>query len=169
LTEAESLELLAIQSKYIKLRKPLYEARAGKIAKCRGFWGHVLCNTPALRHAITPADVPVLRFLQVLRVDFLSDDRPELGYSITFEFSDDPSSGLHPIVWVQKVISFSEDGEATITVKTEPKDANVGNHVEGATFMQWLLSSDEEDLEVADVILEDVWRTPLVYYEEGEV
>lgn len=82
LNKKASVEILKVEQKFNKLRKPHYEHRAELLAKIPNFWHTVFVNHAHLRKVITEEDQKVLAYLRAVEVQEFDDITS--GYKINF-------------------------------------------------------------------------------------
>ncbi|VUZ45098.1 unnamed protein product [Hymenolepis diminuta] len=86
LNKKASVEILKVEQKYNKLRKPHYERRAQLLAKVPIFWQTVFINHRHMRKLVTEDDQKVLTFLRAVEVQEFEDITS--GYKINFFFDE---------------------------------------------------------------------------------
>lgn len=82
LNKKASVEILKVEQKFNKLRKPHYDHRAELLAKIPNFWLTVFMNHVQLRKLITQDDEKILSFLKAVEVQEFDDITS--GYKINF-------------------------------------------------------------------------------------
>jgi len=175
LNKKASVEILKVEQKFNKLRKPHYEARAALLSKIPNFWLTVFMNHMQLRKSISEEDEKVLTTLTAVEVQEFDDITS--GYKINFCFDDNEYFTNSVLT---KEYHVGEKGEPTATSTkidwrpdmdiTEIKD----NGEEGgekrtypvqSSFFCWF--SDDADA-VGDIIGESIkdelWPNPLQFY-----
>jgi len=178
LNEQASEEILKIEQKYNNLRKPFYTKRAGMIRKLPNFWVTVFVNHPQISALLTEEDEEALHFLLSVEVEEFEDIKS--GYRIKFKFADNPyfSNEL-----VCKEFMLSEHGEQTcqssqikwkdnmdLTKRQNEQDqkAQAGQkrqYEEPESFFSWFNDQSEGGAdEVGELIKDDIWPNPLVYF-----
>ncbi|XP_035677185.1 protein SET-like [Branchiostoma floridae] len=88
LNEQASEEILKVEQKYNKLRKPFFEKRNDLIQKIPNFWVTAFVNHPQVSALLTEEDEECLHYLTKLEVEEFEDIKS--GYRIKFFFDDNP-------------------------------------------------------------------------------
>jgi len=178
LTEKASVEILVVEQKYNKLRKPYYKQRNEIIDKIPAFWATVFANHPQVSAIVTEKDEEALQFLASLEVEEFEDIKS--GYKITFHFKTNPFFSNQVLV---KEFHISEDANNSGNSKhTEinwkpgkslaPKaDLKAGmkrgkDEMGGPTsFFNWFNDVSEDGIcEVGESVKDDIWPNPLQYF-----
>jgi len=170
--EKQAQEILAIETKYNKAKRPAYVKRSKLFEEIPGFWKQALSNHPIVGHCIDENDDKILEHLKALDVTFVDDNG---GFKIELTFNENPfftSTSL----WKQ--VKFSDDEGVDVTTqeiawKTSDEAKEVS---ESSSFFEWF-SSTEGDQDIAEIIKDDLWKNPVQFYlnddddeeeEEGE-
>lgn len=175
LNEKASEEILKVEQKYNKLRKPYFEKRNDIIKRIPNFWVTAFVNHPQISAILEEDEEDCLHYLSKLEVEEFEDIKS--GYRINFHFeenpyfendvltkefhlgsSGDPASQSTPIRW-------KEGNDLT----KKGKDKNVGKGrkraMEQKTFFNWFTDhGDPSADDIAEVIKDDMWPNPLQYY-----
>ncbi|XP_033647841.1 protein SET-like [Asterias rubens] len=172
LNESASEEIIRIEERYNRLRKPFTDKRNEFIQKIPNFWICTFVNHPQIAPRLNEEDEECLHYLRRLDIDHYEDLKT--GFRITFHFAENPFLENKTIC---KEFSFSEDGEPTSKcdiirwkpgmdlTKKVPRKKKSKLEVKCFSFFTWF--SDHLDAgndEIADVIRDDLWSNPLQYY-----
>lgn len=180
LNEHASEEILKVEQKYNKLRRPYFSKRSDIIDKVPNFWATTLINHPQVSALLSEEDEECLQFLTKLDVEEFEDVKS--GYKIIFHFS---SNSFFENEVISKQFQLSQTGETKSSasdIKWKPtKDLtqkgsgkkpgqkrSAGEDQE--SFFQWF--SDHGDAgadELGEVIKDDIWPNPLQYYLASEL
>ncbi|XP_063223531.1 protein SET [Bacillus rossius redtenbacheri] len=174
LNEKASEEILKVEQKYNKLRKPFFEKRNDIIKRIPNFWVTAFVNHPQISSILEEDDEDCLHFLSKLEVEEFEDIKS--GYRISFHFdtnpyfendvltkefhlgsSGDPASQSTPIRW-------KEGNDLTKKARESAgKGRKRGAHQE--SFFGWFTDhGDPSADDIAEVIKDDMWPNPLQYY-----
>lgn len=175
LNEKASEEILKVEQKYNKLRKPYFEKRNDIIKRIPNFWVTAFVNHPQISAILEEDEEDCLHYLSKLEVEEFEDIKS--GYRINFHFeenpyfendvltkefhlgsSGDPASQSTPIRW--------KEGN-DLTKKGKDKNAGKGRKrvMEQKTFFNWFTDhGDPSADDIAEVIKDDMWPNPLQYY-----
>lgn len=88
LNEQASEEILKVEQKYNKLRKPFYEKRNETIKKVPKFWLTAFINHPQVAAFIEEEEEDCLQYLSTLEVEEFDDIKS--GYKINLHFDTNP-------------------------------------------------------------------------------
>ncbi|EEY58475.1 uncharacterized protein PITG_01144 [Phytophthora infestans T30-4] len=165
-------ETLVIETKYNAKKRPTYVKRNKLLADIPHFWKKVFVNHPLVGNYMTEEDEMIMDFLQDFDITFVGDDG-----SFKLEFTFQENEYFSPTtLWKQ--VTFSVDGEeveVTASELTWKDKAEMTEESERFPFFQWFVSTDG-DQDVAEIIKEEIWKSPVQFYEmddedesEGEV
>ncbi|XP_076339334.1 protein SET-like isoform X2 [Tachypleus tridentatus] len=178
LNEKASEEILKVEQKYNKLRKPFFEKRNDLIKKIPNFWVTAFVNHPQISAVLDEEEEECLHYLNKLEVEEFEDIKS--GYRIKFFFDDNPYFENDVIVKEFHLGSSGDPASQSTTIKwKEGMDLNKkqkerqaqmkNNRKRGLelprTFFSWF--SDHGDAsadDIAEVIKDDMWLNPLQYY-----
>ncbi|XP_013772046.1 protein SET-like isoform X2 [Limulus polyphemus] len=178
LNEKASEEILKVEQKYNKLRKPFFEKRNDLIKKIPNFWVTAFVNHPQISAVLDEEEEECLHYLNKLEVEEFEDIKS--GYRIKFFFDDNPYFENDVIVKEFHLGSSGDPASQSTTIKwKEGMDLNKkqkerqaqmkNNRKRGLelprTFFSWF--SDHGDAsadDIAEVIKDDMWPNPLQYY-----
>uniref|UniRef100_A0A7N0TWN0 Uncharacterized protein n=1 Tax=Kalanchoe fedtschenkoi TaxID=63787 RepID=A0A7N0TWN0_KALFE len=180
INEQASDEVLEIEQKYNKVRKPVYDKRKEVIQAIPDFWLTAFLSHPALSQLLTDEDQKIFKHLESLEVEESKDVK--LGYTISFNFNSNPYFEDSKL---SKTFNFLDEGTVKVistSIKWKegmgiPNGANnegKGNKrpLEEESFFSWFEESedmDEMNDEIAEIIKEDLWPNPLSYFNnEGD-
>jgi template-activating factor I len=88
LNEKASEEILKVEQKYNKLRKPFFQMRNQLIAKIPNFWIKTFENHPKVSKLIDEDEEECLHFLSKLEVEQFEDIKSD--FKIKFYFENNP-------------------------------------------------------------------------------
>lgn len=174
LNEKASEEILKVEQKYNKLRKPFFDKRNTIIEKIPNFWVTAMVNHPQISLLIDEDEEDCLHFLTKLEVEEFEDIKS--GYRIKFFFeenpffendtlikefhlgsSGDPKSTSTEIKWKENM-DLSKKQKEVITMRRK-------RGLEAKTFFSWYVDhGDPSADDIAEVIKDDLWPNPLQYY-----
>ncbi|XP_013779842.1 protein SET-like [Limulus polyphemus] len=178
LNEKASEEILKVEQKYNKLRKPFFEKRNDLIKKIPNFWVTAFVNHPQISAVLDEEEEECLHFLSKLEVEEFEDIKS--GYRIKFFFdenpyfqndvlvkefhlgsSGDPASQSTPIKWKEGMDLTKKQKERQALMKNNRKRALE----QPRTFFSWFTDhGDASADDIAEVIKDDMWPNPLQYF-----
>ncbi|KAH9381738.1 hypothetical protein HPB48_010557 [Haemaphysalis longicornis] len=178
LNEKASEEILKVEQKYNKLRKPFFEKRNDLIKKIPNFWVTAFVNHPQISAILDEEEEESLHFLSKLEVEEFEDIKS--GYRIKFYFDDnpyfendvlikefhlgssgDPASQSTPIKWKEDMDLTKRHKQRQSQMKSSRKRA----HEQPRTFFNWFTDhGDASADDIAEVIKDDMWPNPLQYF-----
>lgn len=180
LNEKASEEILKVEQKYNKLRRPFLEKRGAVISNIPGFWVNVFINHPQLTSVLCEEDEDCLQYLNKIDVEEYEDIKS--GYKIRLQFRENPFFSNEELV---KEFHLAPTGEPT-SIATAIKWKNGQNLVQkfselrkakgskrpnlpDRTFFEWFLDNSEPSCdELAEAIKDDIWPNPLQYFLAAE-
>lgn len=182
LNEKASEEILKVEQKYNKLRKPFYDKRNSIISKINNFWVTAMVNHPQISLLIDEEEEDCLQFLSKLEVEEFEDIKS--GYRINLFFEENPFLE-NDCLTKEYHLGTTEDPKITSTPikwksghdlvkKGKMAAANLGNRKRGfetKNFFSWFAdtTTDPSMDDIAEVIKDDLWPNPLQYYLVPEV
>merc|ERR1712189_91354 len=106
-----SEEILAVERKFNKLRKPLYQKRQEQIRKIdkenqTKFWWTAFQKHPMLAPMLSPEEEEIMAYLDEIEV--VDNDDIKSGFEIKFNFQENPSFTNKPLV---KSFFVNNEGE----------------------------------------------------------
>lgn len=183
LNEKASEEILKVEQKFNKLRRPHFEKRNELLKDIPNFWLNSMANHPIIAPMIECAeDEDCLHYLINLDVEEFEDIKS--GYRFKLHFVENPYIENEVIV-KQFQFANSEDESAAstqINFKNTPKGQKLkqiveeslaqnrrsrrsGQSAQHRSFFAWLSEScDGVTDEVAESIKEQIWPNPLEYF-----
>ncbi|XP_050413424.1 protein SET [Patella vulgata] len=176
LNEKASEEILQVEQKYNKLRKPHFEARNKLIQKIPNFWMTAFINHPQISVILNKEDEECLQFLEKVEVEEFEDIKS--GYNINFHFASNPYFS-NDLLTKEFHLGSSGDPVSTSTeikwkdgmdlVKKAKKNQTNGNRkrrygVAGSFFTWFTDNTDPSIDEIAEVLKDDMWPNPLQYF-----
>jgi len=178
LNEKASEEILKVEQKYNKLRKPFFEKRNELIRKIPNFWVTAFVNHPQISAILDEEEEECLHFLTKLEVEEFEDIKS--GYRIKFFFDENPYFENDVIV---KEFHLGSSGDPAsqstiikwkesmdLTKKHKERQAQMKNsrkrmHEQPRTFFTWYADhGDASADDIAEVIKDDMWPNPLQYF-----
>jgi len=179
LNEKASDEILKVEQKYNKLRKPFFDKRNVIIAKISNFWVTSMVNHPQLSLLIDEEGEDCLHFMNKMEVEEFEDIKS--GYSIKFYFEENPFFTNDCLVKEfhlmedPKSISTAIKWKAGMDLTKKNNDAAAATlkrkrGFETKDFFAWFTdNTDPSSDDIAEVIKDDLWPNPLQYYLIPEV
>ncbi|XP_001602242.1 protein SET isoform X1 [Nasonia vitripennis] len=175
LNEKASDEILEVEKKYNKLRKPYFQKRNDIIKRIPNFWVTAFVNNKKIADILEEEEEDALRYLNKLEVEEFEDIKS--GYRIKFYFdenpyfendvlvkefhlgsSGDPASQSTNIIWKDGA-DLSKRGKAKADIKGRKRP--LGHR----SFFDWFTDhGDPSSDEIAELIKDDLWPNPLQYY-----
>ncbi|XP_055906186.1 protein SET [Eupeodes corollae] len=180
LNEKASEEILKVEQKYNKLRKPCYEKRSELVKRIPNFWVTAFINHPQVSGILDEEEEDCLHSLTKLEVEEFEDIKS--GYRINFHFDENPyfenkvltkefhlGSGAaensdHPSS-TSTSIQWKEGKNLLKQLLSKPFNNKKKRNSEYKTFFDWFTdNSDPVNDEIAELIKDDLWPNPLQYY-----
>ncbi|CAH3038270.1 unnamed protein product [Pocillopora meandrina] len=174
LNEQASEEILKVEQKYNRLRKPHFEQRTDLTKKIPNFWMTVFINHPQMQLYIDEEDEEALQYMTSLEVEEFEDIKS--GYRIKFGFAENPYftnevlfkevivnehghqlARATPIKW-KGGMDLTERYRRQRRTKLE-----IMKGEEPQTFFKWFTNQESGD-ELGDTIKDDIWPNPLQYF-----
>ncbi|XP_011496140.1 PREDICTED: protein SET isoform X2 [Ceratosolen solmsi marchali] len=172
LNEKASDEILEVEKKYNKLRKPYFQKRNDIIKRIPNFWVTAFVNNKKIADILEEEEEDALRYLNKLEVEEFEDIKS--GYRINFYFDEnpyfendvltkefhlgDPASQSTNIRWKDGA-DLSKRGKAKAAMKVRKRP--LGHR----SFFDWFTDhGDPSSDEIAELIKDDLWPNPLQYY-----
>lgn len=173
LSEKCAEEILQVEQKFNRLRKPFVELRTEKLRAVPDFWMNALLNHPQLSDIISDEDEAIFQSLHYIEVE--EDDDVKSGCKIHFIFkkndyfenevltkeflidpnNSEPASQGTKINW--KLGRKKQDGDGQAGQKRGHEDAD--------SFFDWFTDHSVASADaVAEIIKDDLWPSPLGYY-----
>jgi len=187
LNEKASEEILKVEQKYNKLRKPFFEKRNELIAKIPNFWVTAFVNHPQISAILDEDEEECLHFLSKLEVEEFEDIKS--GYRIKFYFDEnpyfendllekefhlgaggDPASKSTSIKWRDGSDLSKRLQEQQSAYNKNDSESNAKNSRKRPldfprTFFTWFTDhGDASADDIAEVIKDDMWPNPLQYF-----
>jgi len=181
LTEKASVEILVVEQKYNKLRRPHYKKRNEIITKIPSFWSTVFSNHPQVSSIVTEKDEEALAYLSEMEVEEFDDIKS--GYKITFRWrSDNPFFTNDVLVKEFHISDEAAEAEEAASKATEIKwkpgkslapkpELKAGmkrskEEMGGPTsFFNWFVDANDDGIcEIGESLKDDIWPNPLQYF-----
>jgi len=170
LNEKASEEILKVEQKYNKQRKPLFESRQQAISKLdksmeghEKFWARAFGNHPFLAPMMSTEELEMMSSLTAIEV--AEDEDIKSGFSIRFKFE---KNEFFTNDVIEKKYHMTTEGD--VTNSTTPIVWKKGKNITErddceCEFTKWLIeNTDETSDDVADLIKDDLWQNPYQYY-----
>lgn len=173
LNEKASEEILKVEQKYNKLRKPHFDRRNEIIAKINNFWITAMVNHPQISLLIDEEEEDCLHFLTKMEVEEFEDIKS--GYRIKLYFDQNPffendmlmkefHLGGEPKS-TSTEIRWKNGMDLTKRVKESAALQRRKRGFEPKNFFTWFTDHvDPSSDDIAEVIKDDLWPNPLQYY-----
>ena len=169
-----SEEILKVEQKYNKLRRPFYDKRNDIIKRIRKFWLTAFINHPQISAIIEEDEEDCLEYLNKLEVEEFEDIKS--GYriklffdenpffsneSLTKEFhlgsSGDPASQSTPIEW-KEGFDLQAKAAQKAAAAAAAKAGSRKRPFERRSFFSWFCDNGDPSADdVAEVIKDDMW------------
>merc|ERR1712150_213655 len=179
LNEQASEEILKVEQKYSKLRRPYFDKRNEIIKRVPKFWLTAFINHPQISAIIEEEEEDCLQYLNKLEVEEYEDIKS--GYRIKLYFDDnpyfendvltkefhlgtsgDPASQSTPISWKE---GFDLAAKAAQRAAAAAARSGRKRPLENRTFFSWFCDNGDPSADdVAEVIKDDMWPNPLQYF-----
>lgn len=172
--EQASEEILKVEQKYNKVRKPIFDKRNEIIPKIPLFWVTAFVNHPDLGQIIDECEEDCLHHWTKLEVVEFEDIKS--GYQIIFHFDENP---YFENTVLTKEFHIGPTGQAT-SQSTEIKwkegfdlRENLSSSskitkkrlADQKSFFLWFMDhTDPAADDVAEIIKDDLWQNPLQYF-----
>jgi template-activating factor I len=173
LNDKATEEILEVERKYNRLRKPIYERRAEAIRKLPEFWFKVFTSQEMLAALLVGDDLAAFKYMKELNVE--DHDDVKSGFKISLKFDPNPFFKNEVL---SKEFRYDKEGNLTViptkiewkegkdlTKKPPSKDVKGkrSRDDESESFFTWF-NPDDQDLELAEIIKEELWPNPAKYY-----
>jgi template-activating factor I len=175
LNEQASEEILKVEQKYNKLRRPYYDKRNEIIKRIPKFWLTAFINHPQITAIIEEDEEDCLQYLNKLEVEEFEDIKS--GYRIKLYFdknpyfdnecltkefhlgsSGDPASQSTPIQWKEGMDLAAKFAQRQAAAQESAKGRKRLLQSQQRTFFTWFCDNgDPSDDEIAEVIKDDMW------------
>lgn len=158
-------DILAIETKHNKAKRPAYEKRAKLLEDIPGFWKQAFVNHPLIGNFLEDKDDELIEHLKALDIKIVDD----LGsFRVELTFNENPFLSSTTL-WKQITFSEDDDAEPVITVSElvwkETDEAKAA--VDHTPFFETFLSTDGGQ-DVAEIIRDDLYKKPIQYYLQDE-
>jgi len=178
LNEKASEEILKVEQKYNKLRKPFFEKRNDIIKKIPNFWVTAFVNHPQISAILEEEEEECLHYLTKLDVEEFDDIKS--GYRIKFYFDENPYFENDALTKEFHLSSIGDPASHSTEIKwkqghnlverfrirmQQTEKGSRKRALEIRSFFSWF--SDHMDPsadEIAEVIKDDMWPNPLQYF-----
>ncbi|KAL4226744.1 hypothetical protein ACF0H5_014724 [Mactra antiquata] len=179
LNEKASEEILLVEIKYNKLRRPHFQRRNDLIRHIPNFWITAFLNHPRMANIVEEEEEECLHYLKQIDVEEYGDIKS--GYQISFVFDPNPYFNNDVIMKEYHLIPKDFSKPKSVSSKIEWKPGmnltNVSNsknskhhRSDGKSFFTWLTESKEPLKDkIAEMIKDDLWPNPLQYYLASEI
>jgi len=178
LNEKASEEILKVEQKYNKSRKPFFEKRNEIIKKIPNFWVTAFVNHPQISAILEEEEEECLHYLTKLDVEEFDDIKS--GYRIKFFFDENPYFENDFLTKEFHLSSIGDPASHSTEIKwkqghnlverfrirmQQTEKGSRKRALEIRSFFSWF--SDHMDPsadEIAEVIKDDMWPNPLQYF-----
>jgi len=178
LNEKASEEILKVEQKYNKSRKPFFEKRNEIIKKIPNFWVTAFVNHPQISAILEEEEEECLHYLTKLDVEEFDDIKS--GYRIKFYFDENPYFENDFLTKEFHLSSIGDPASHSTEIKwkqghnlverfrirmQQTEKGSRKRALEIRSFFSWF--SDHMDPsadEIAEVIKDDMWPNPLQYF-----
>lgn len=179
LNEKASEEILKVEQKYNKFRRPFFDKRNEIIQKIPKFWLTAFINHPKISAIIEEDEEDCLQYMNKLQVEEFEDIKS--GYRIKLHFdsnnpyfeneiitkefhlgsSGDPASQSTPIKWKDGYDLTAKAAQRAASTK----GASRKRALENLTFFTWFADNGDPSMDdIAEVIKDEMWPNPLQYF-----
>jgi len=178
LNEKASEEILKVEQKYNKLRKPYFDKRNEIISRIPKFWLTAFINHPQLSTIIEEDEEDALKHLHKLLVEEYEDIKS--GFKIKFFFETNPYFENSELVKEYQLDSKGDPTSVSTDIKWKEgydltaraaqraavaKGAQRKRKLETRTFFTWYTDNeDPSNDDVGEIIKDDLWPNPLQYF-----
>lgn len=181
LNEKASEEILKVEQKFNKLRRPHFEKRNEVLKDIPNFWLTSLANHPIIAPMIESAeDEDCLHYMVNLDVEEYEDIKS--GYKLKLHFVNNPYIKNEVIVKEFQIVSSEEvlSSSTPIEYKDTPKGQSLKQVVDTSiaqfkrsrrpgqvqqSFFAWLTEPSESGTdEIAEILKDQVWPSPLEFF-----
>lgn len=181
LNEKASEEILKVEQKFNKLRRPHFEKRNELLKEIPNFWLTSLANHPIIAPMIESAeDEDCLHYMVNLDVEEYEDIKS--GYKLKLHFVENPYITNEVIVKEFQIVSSEEvvSSSTPIEYKNTPQGQHLRKVVESSiaqyrrarrpgqgwqSFFAWLVEPSESGTdEIAEILKDQIWPNPLEFF-----
>ncbi|XP_015123830.1 protein SET isoform X2 [Diachasma alloeum] len=177
LNEKASDEILEVEKKYNKLRKPYFQKRNDIIKRIPNFWLTAFVNNKKIAEILEEDEEDALRYLNKLEVEEFEDIKS--GYRINFYFDENPyfenevltkefhlgSSGEWGLASQSTPIRWKDGADLTKRAKGKAQLKGRKRPLGHRSFFDWFTDhGDPSSDDIAELIKDDMWPNPLQYY-----
>ncbi|CAG5101245.1 Similar to Set: Protein SET (Drosophila melanogaster) [Cotesia congregata] len=172
LNEKASDEILEVEKKYNKLRKPYFQKRNDIIKRIPNFWVIAFVNNKKIAEILEEEEEDALRYLNKLEVEEFEDIKS--GYRINFYFDENPyfendvlTKEFHlgstgDPASQSTVIRWKEGADLTKKSKNKNQSKGRKRTLSHRSFFDWFTDhGDPSSDEIAELIKDDMWPNPL--------
>lgn len=181
LNEQASEEILKVEQKFNQLRRPHFEKRNALLKDVPNFWLAALANHPLIATMIQSAeDEDCLHYMVNVDVEELEDIKS--GYNLKFYFAENPY--IKNDLIVRELRHLDNEEVVSETTPIEYKDTQEGKKLRAVvenslaqyrrkvrdpsemqnSFFAWLSQEQENGDEVAEMIKDQIWTSPVDYF-----
>ncbi|XP_066599209.1 protein SET isoform X2 [Prorops nasuta] len=172
LNEKASDEILEVEKKYNKLRKPYFQKRNEIIKRIPNFWVTAFVNNKEIAEILEEDEEDALRYLNKLEVEEFEDIKS--GYRINFHFEENPyfenktltkEFHLGSSASQSTAIRWKDGGDLTKRSKSKTPLKGRKRGLKHRSFFDWFTDhGDPSSDDIAELIKDDMWPNPLQYY-----
>ncbi|KAL3852147.1 hypothetical protein ACJMK2_015825 [Sinanodonta woodiana] len=174
LNEKASEEILRVEQKYNKLRRPHLESRNELITKVPNFWVTTFVNHPQISAILDEEEEECLHYLTKMEVEEFEDIKS--GYTIKFEFKQNPYFTNEILCKEFHLAASGEPASKSTHIKwktgmdlskraVQCAMGRKRRHGKGRTFFSWFQDNGDPSVDdIAEVIKDDMWLNPMQYF-----
>jgi template-activating factor I len=164
INEKASEEVLQVEQKYNKQRRPLFAKRGEYSEQLPQFWMTALMNHSTFAEIVTEEEEECLRSLTKLEVEDAEDIKS--GCKVSFYFGPNRFFENNVVTKEFHTVDYEATCETTdIKWKIDRSKAVKSDKV---TFFQWLGGNTADHMDILDVIREDIYPNPVHYFAATE-
>lgn len=183
LNEKASEEILKVEQKYNKLRRPHFEKRNELLKEIPNFWLTSLANHPIIASMIeSTEDEDLLHYMDNLDVEEYEDIKS--GYKLKLHFVENPYITNEVLTKEFQIVSSEEVSSVStpIEFKNTTQGKNLKQVIENSiaqyrrdqarrpgqthqSFFAWLVEPTESgNDDVAEILKDQIWPNPLEFF-----
>jgi len=171
LNEKASEEILKVEQKYNKQRKPLFIKRQEAILRFdksngenENFWAVALKSHPFLAPMMSQYEHDMMSSLKCIEV--IEDEDIKSGFSIKFDFDKNEYFTNSTIIKKYHMNAEGEVINTTTPITWKPKADPCQKEDVESEFTEWLQENTEDTIadDIADLIKDDLWLNTYQYY-----
>lgn len=185
LNEKASEEILKVEQKFNKLRRPYFETRNNLLKQIPRFWLNAMVNHSTIANMISNADEEEC-LKAIVNLDIEEFEDVKSGYRLRAYFAENPYIANNVIIKEFHILDSEE-----LDIKTTPveyKDTLEAKKLQDyvaecneqakrsrrpedsqpRSFFAWLVNSSKSSSDdIADILKDQIWPSPLEYFFAG--